>query len=129
MVSAYRIDGDRSSVREARWMVRSLAGQCDPELCDPAELVTGELVTNAVIHGGGRFRLSALATEQSLTVIVADERSTPPTIRDGLPQDPGGRGMKIVDLMSTAWGSQPIEAGKEVWFTMAPPVARAPRTR
>jgi len=110
-------------------MIRALAGQCSPDLCDMAELVADEVITNAVTHGGGRFRLSALATDESVTVIVSDERPTAPMVQNGEPEDLGGRGMRIVDLMSTAWGCQGIDVGKEVWFTMTPPGPKNDRGR
>jgi hypothetical protein len=43
--------------------------------------------------------------------------------------DEGGRGLALVDLLSDAWGIEPEEPGKSVWFRLRLARAGAPMGR
>jgi anti-sigma regulatory factor (Ser/Thr protein kinase) len=100
-------------------------------LADPIELVVSELVTNAVrasIDHDGRPRYSVeyglacihlrLSTDKLAALIeVWDENAMPPTpVQPGL-ADEGGRGLMLVDALTTRWGwnLSPSGRGKVVW--------------
>ncbi|MGH9099807.1 MAG: hypothetical protein ACRDV8_06195, partial [Acidimicrobiales bacterium] len=46
------MSGDAASLCDARHMVASALEESSPELREVAALLTGEVVTNAVLHGG-----------------------------------------------------------------------------
>ena len=119
----------KSSVRQARELVRKrLAEYGLQSLVDIAELLVSELATNAVVHAGGRYRLTLSLGVGILRCEVADERRhlpRPPHRQverdDGLDVDPdseNGRGLFLVDALAHRWGSRFVEEGKEVWFEL-----------
>lgn len=55
---------------------------------------------------------------EGMRVRVSDTAPGGPVVRQvGLEED-GGRGMELVDLLSTQWGVEPGEADKAVWFQL-----------
>ncbi|WP_406118845.1 ATP-binding protein [Streptomyces sp. NBC_00989] len=126
----------KSSVRQARELVRKrLAEYGLQDLVDVAELLVSELATNAVVHAGGRYRLTLSLGVGILRCEVADERRhlpRPPHRRvesDDLDVDPdseNGRGLFLVDALAHRWGSRLVEEGKEVWFELERDAPAAP---
>ncbi|MFF9776453.1 SpoIIE family protein phosphatase [Streptomyces sp. NPDC013978] len=91
-----------------RWGVDSMA--------DSVLLVVSELVTNALVHTDGRVRLDLTLLADRLRVSVADSSPrTPmkPTVIGW--EATGGRGILLVEAMSSAWGTVPVSGGKQVW--------------
>lgn len=92
-----------------------------PELVDAATLGVSELVTNALLHAGGGIAVRISDTEGRLRVEVYDESPTiperAPSLIDG-ETNPSmvGRGLRILDAISLAWGVYDEETGKCVWF-------------
>lgn len=78
-------------------------------------LVFSELVTNAVLHGGGAVRISVrpVDDDQHLRLEVYDTRPAVPVPCTGGPD--GGFGLQIVDRLSECWGTTPTPDGKLVW--------------
>ncbi|SDQ04528.1 ATP-binding protein [Quadrisphaera sp. DSM 44207] len=108
-----------SSVRLARVLVREVLERhgVQEDLVPPAELLTSELVTNAVRYGGaGALSVRIAVTASEVTVSVSDASRTRPAV--GPPREDGGRGLQIVDTLATAWGSEPAPDGKTVWFQL-----------
>ena len=102
-----------AAARQARHLVRSLFPRASDTFL--AELLTAELVTNAVLHVGGRVTLHAEFDGAVLHVDVEDDSSAPPVA--GPRDDRGaGRGIQLVDDLATAWGVEPRDNGKVVWF-------------
>ncbi|MEV0093033.1 ATP-binding protein [Streptomyces sp. NPDC050738] len=109
------------SVGQARRLVmHRLAGWgFSEETGDTAALVVSELVTNAVVHAcGDRVRGELSAVQGVLRISVQDGGRVP----DGprlcrAPQGEHGRGLLLVDAVSTAWGVQTEERapGRTVW--------------
>jgi anti-sigma regulatory factor (Ser/Thr protein kinase) len=114
--------GDASTVREVRSAIRSLMEREPPELRDVAVLLTDELVSNAVIHGGGRYVLTAQMLPDCIRVEVADASSDPPQVMAPSADQERGRGMAIVDALASTWGTNGDGAGKVVWFRLDLPV-------
>lgn len=105
----------------ARDVVRRLCtrARLGAEAQDTALLLTTELVTNAIEHGGGPAVLDAAVRERSLRVTVAD--ASPVTPRPKLPAEldelsERGRGLFLVDALASRWGSEPNASGKAMWF-------------
>lgn len=85
----------------------------DEELAE-AKLVASELVSNAVLHGTGRIQLRAALDEDRLMIEVMDEGSGFEHTARGVPfDDVSGRGLTIVDNVSSRWGIH--EGTTHVW--------------
>jgi hypothetical protein len=108
------------------------------ELADPAELVVSELVTNGIRASrglvgsrfGGRWsagmppvRFWLLSDYRTVLVQVWDGNDRMPTRQELDPESPGGRGLWLVEAVSTDWGAfQPEHAsGKVVWAAVSKP--------
>ena len=106
----------------ARLALRHLLGSsADRALGRDAELVTSELVTNAVKHTSEPCALQAWfsAEPPSLRVEVSDSSEHLPAVPPrAAPDSLGGRGLRLVDALATKWGSERRASGKVVWFEM-----------
>ena len=109
-----------TAARLARRALADELGDLPEDLAEVAEVLTSELVTNAVRHGRGAISLSVVRDERALTVRVADEGAEEPVVRGHDPTALNGRGMQLVDTLAAAWGTAPVGGGpgKEVWFTL-----------
>ena len=110
-----------SSVGYARGAVRGLladAGSSADET-DAAAMVVTELLGNAIIHSGRSQELIEVTVESSdrrIHIEVEDRNPRPPAPRAIDVDAPFGRGLMIVDALSSAWGWDPIDGdGKRVW--------------
>ena len=106
----------------ARRFVRDiLAGH---PACVEAELLTCELVTNAVQHATGAAGVTVAVMCRGPVVhvdVVDDGRTGLPHWREAGGQDEGGRGFLLVNEISQRWGFLREPAGTCVWFELAPP--------
>ena len=107
----------------ARLARRALAGELGDlpaDLAEVAQVLTSEIVTNAVKHGQGAITMSVLRDERGLLVRVTDEGVEEPVVRGHDAGAPDGRGMQLVESLAAAWGTEPVRGGpgKEVWFTL-----------
>jgi hypothetical protein len=94
-------------------------------LCEPAELVVSELVTNAIRHGLLSARptieeypvgLRLLARTPFVTCLVTDPGQMMPVCGQAAPDAETGRGLQVVESCSLRWGWRPLAAGgKVVW--------------
>lgn len=108
------------SIAEARLHVRrTLEGQ-PQDLIDVVELLTSELATNAVRHGGSGFELK-IVVDSRVRVEVRDMGNGDPVVVDAGPQDASGRGLRLVATLSSAWGIIPASKGKTVWYELPVP--------
>ncbi len=110
----------RSVARARELMCEQLAAWDLEALSDTAELLVSELVTNALRYGEGNIRLRLLL-ERTLVCEVWDAGQVQPRRRRARDTDEGGRGLQLVDLLSTGWGSRRVPSGKAVWFQLARP--------
>jgi hypothetical protein len=78
-------------------------GVAGPEL-DAAELVLGELISNAVVHAGTQFTVVAGRRGATAHVEVIDHDNHPPVLHDPEPDAVSGRGLRLVDGLAAAWG-------------------------
>lgn len=85
-----------------------------------AELLTSELVNNAVMHGRGAVELTASVTGGVVRVDVFDESPEQPRLPAAHEEAPG-RGLAFVDEFALDWGSMVCSdrTGKQVWFTLS----------
>ncbi|MEU8462326.1 ATP-binding protein [Streptomyces sp. NPDC029003] len=135
--SAWRIalPHTTAAVPLARALVRSALTDTGPAADpDTAELLTAELVANAVEHttGGTPIELVVELLANGCQVEVHDGDPRPPgdltTRRDDTPPDPWqehGRGLLLIRALSSACGHRRTERGKAVWFTLSACAATA----
>lgn len=102
------------------------------ELIDPAELLISELVTNAVTHGrGNSVHLLFSCTPgppASVRIEVDDGAASSPCPKSAGPYDEGGRGLRIVEMITEEYGGRWGTGGDgRIWCTLATPVPRAAR--
>ena len=110
------------SVPAARRFATSVLRDASTEILEAVELMVSELATNCVRHTNSGFDLTIIRSGDSIRVEATDHAGGTPTMRSPEPTDPGGRGLKIIDMLSARWGVQSESgAGKTVWFTIADP--------
>ncbi len=109
-------DAAAEAARAAVAQVLAGSGMPSDRLHD-AMLVTSELVTNAVRHGGAPVRLEVTTTPGRVLLRVYDTAATSPAPRPAGPDDEGGRGLLLVETLASAWGCAPHRdrPGKYVW--------------
>lgn len=92
------------------------------DVADDALLVATELVTNALVHAGGRCRLSARLAAGILRLEVRDQGSGVPDPQETAGTDESGRGLLLVSVLCSAWGVDATGGiGKVVWAELASP--------
>ncbi|WP_329390531.1 ATP-binding protein [Streptomyces sp. NBC_01351] len=112
----------------ARALVRTALAEIEtPADSDTAELLTAELVANAVEHtpGDAPIELVVELLANGCQVEVHDGDPQPPgdltACRDDAHPDPWqehGRGLLLIRALSSACGHRPTAHGKAVWFTL-----------
>jgi GAF domain-containing protein/serine phosphatase RsbU (regulator of sigma subunit)/anti-sigma regulatory factor (Ser/Thr protein kinase) len=107
-----------SSASEARRFLTETVGSwgLHPDAAHDAALVLTELVTNAVLHTRSPVRLVARRLPGTLRVEVHDGSHVLPTRRSHDVEASTGRGLELVDSVSSRWGVHATDAGKAVWF-------------
>ncbi|GAA4606465.1 anti-anti-sigma regulatory factor [Actinoplanes octamycinicus] len=88
-----------------------------PHVRDTARLIVSELASNAILHAGTDFDVTAAHTGRYLRIAVRD--GSPAVPRPGPPPEVDhpepGWGLRVVEAASTHWGTMPLSAGKVVW--------------
>ncbi|HKB31930.1 MAG TPA: SpoIIE family protein phosphatase [Streptosporangiaceae bacterium] len=77
---------------------------------------------DAPMSTGSEFTVRLRRGESAIWVEVFDSDLRLPRIRNAGENDEGGRGLYLVDQLSSRWGSRPTKDGKAVWFEV--PVRR-----
>jgi PAS domain S-box-containing protein len=116
-----------TSVGEARRFVATGLAEAglDDEVVETAVLLTSEVVTNAVVHCSTEVQVRlTLDDHDGALVEVLDACSLVPLQREPDPESVAGRGLVMVELLASAFGTVPVDSGKVVWFT----VGRTERT-
>jgi anti-sigma regulatory factor (Ser/Thr protein kinase) len=101
-------------------------------IADVAELVTAELVGNAVRHARTRVGVTVARSPRRVHIAVRDYVTAParlsvPARLSGPAGEPGalssGRGLMIVDALATHWGCTRVDTaagpGKITWAALA----------
>ena len=117
-----RLESTPLAVRETRRFVRDILRVWDAEILgETAELLAGELVTNAVIYAGTPIDVYLAWSDGDaprLRVNVCDEADTMPQIVEPpRPSGHGGYGLRLLERFSNDWGVERRDrGGKCVWF-------------
>ncbi len=106
--------------RARRFVRRSLTREgVAGEVLEDAVLGASELATNAIRHAGGLLRVRTGVRDDSVRVEVEDATTDEVVRMDPGPLDTSGRGLVIVDGLSSRWGIEDSAAGgKVVWFEL-----------
>ena len=115
-----RLARDFVSDRVTEWHLESLL--------DDALLVTSELATNAVTHADSACRIRLSVSPSALRIDVLDRGAGTPEPQPASRTAEGGRGLHLVDALSSAWGLEVLPGeGKLVWAEL-PLLSPAPAT-
>ncbi|MEU9353177.1 ATP-binding protein [Streptomyces griseoloalbus] len=111
---------DLRAVPESRRALRELLRHWGtPERSEVAELLTSELVTNALVHTDHEAVLTATVGPRGLRVEVRDFVAREPRPRMPCADDgTHGRGLVLVESLADEWGVSRHGVGKSVWFRL-----------
>ena len=123
-MSRLRVDAQTSAVPAARhWVVDACTScaDCSDEVdLGVLELLTTEVVANAVLHGRGPVCIDLTCESGCVRVAVADASPHQPVVRHVGTGATGGRGMALVEALADRWGSAVAPGrGKTVWFELS----------
>ncbi|MGF1432091.1 ATP-binding protein [Kitasatospora sp. LaBMicrA B282] len=115
--------GQLAAIAPLRAELRAALGRWGvPELADTAELLTTELVANALQHTTAGAVLDAvLGGDRRLRVEVRDGTPELPSPRRAAETATSGRGLMLVEALADAWGVRVRAEGKITWFELAAP--------
>ena len=113
----------RSSAAARRFVEEALRRwDCDG-LLDTVNLLVSELVTNSVLHAGSAPDIGVMLKPHAIRIEVSDEGGMLPDVRQVSTDATSGRGLALVEALSSAWGVEDVRGGKTVWFEVARPDA------
>jgi anti-sigma regulatory factor (Ser/Thr protein kinase) len=112
---------DAFAARHARQfvgMVTKAWGLAD--LVERAELLTSEVVTNAIVHTDSPVHIVVETTASSVVVEVKALSSPPQVVADDeeVAEAVHGRGMVLLETLSDRWGWWKLDGGTVVWFAL-----------
>ena len=97
-------------------------------ICDRAELIVSELVTNAVLHAGTGPIVSVRVNHENVRIEVEDTSPVAPVLREYGLDASTGRGLRVVSNAANEWGVETTSSGKAVWATLFTGTAATPPT-
>ncbi len=123
-IHQYIHQADPQGLSDARAAVgQALRDWGMPELADDAELLTGELLVNVLLHteGGAVLTLEVLPEPvRRVRLSVQDRSSAWPRRRTPGEAATSGRGLLLMDALASRWGVEPRGEGKAVWCEIGP---------
>jgi anti-sigma regulatory factor (Ser/Thr protein kinase) len=112
-----------AAARARRLLAEAFAGVLEADELDNAKLIATELVNNAVLHGQGSISLQADLNADRLQIEVIDQGGGFEHVAREVPFDElSGRGLSIVDALSSRWGVH--EGTTHVWAEVERPGPR-----
>ena len=114
-----------ASVAAARHFVAaSLASWRPGEQAQVAVLLASELVTNAIVHSGPHRPSDEIAVTVNTTdglarIEVRDNAPGAPELRVTSVDSHSGRGLLLIDALSSRWGFARSGRGNAVWFEIS----------
>ncbi|MGH9180058.1 MAG: ATP-binding protein [Acidimicrobiales bacterium] len=120
MTVAWAFPPDAASTRKARQRVADVLEASDLDAAAAtASLVVSELATNAVLHAGTPYEVRVGVSKELVRIEVHDGVARPPVRRHFSDEATSGRGLRLVEELSVAWGVDVDEMGKTVWAEMS----------
>ncbi|MCC9311935.1 ATP-binding protein [Kitasatospora sp. RB6PN24] len=119
----FHVKDEVNAVHHARNRITTVVGSWDVPLSRAAladvKLCASEVITNALLHGGGECSVRVQWTGTHLKIDVTDLSLRPPQPAAQNTEALGGRGLTLVEEFSHSWGWEPHGAGKKVFFLVA----------
>ena len=104
------------SATRARALAREQFGaMCSRDALDVVALLVTELVTNAILHARTPLQLTLEMRPGVVRICVEDESNEQPMLQHYEADAVTGRGLALVDRLSSSWGVDAIPSGKVVW--------------
>ena len=130
--AARRFSADSSGLRNARRFARNVLDEWGLTACiDDAVIVVGELLANAARHALSSDNpnektstawLGLVRRHQAVICAVADPSPCAPEPQQPEQLSESGRGLHIIEAISSSWGSSPPhDSGKTVWARVPTP--------
>ncbi|MCS0636766.1 SpoIIE family protein phosphatase [Streptomyces sp. LP05-1] len=123
-IHQYVHQADPQGLSDARAAVRAALRDWGlPDSADDAELLTGELLGNVLLHteGGAVLTLEVLPEPvRRVRLTVRDRSSAWPRRRTPGEAATSGRGLLLLDALALRWGVEPRGEGKAVWCEIGP---------
>ncbi|HVE45797.1 MAG TPA: response regulator [Acidimicrobiales bacterium] len=119
----------RSSAAARRFVEETLRRwECD-DLLDTVNLLVSELVTNSVVHADSAAEVAVLLKPHAIRIEVADRGQAALAVQEADETATSGRGLALVEALSSSWGVVPGHDGNTVWFEVPRPDTMPPRPR
>ena len=103
----------------ARFYIRAVLAYHDlGDYAVNVQMVTSELVSNAIVHASAQainLELIRLEGPGAVVVVVTDPSPCPPVKLDPAVDTQHGRGLQVVEALSARWGWTPQDPGKAVF--------------
>jgi anti-sigma regulatory factor (Ser/Thr protein kinase) len=117
--TTFALRRDPTEVKQARQLVARACDGLARDLVEIAQLLTTELVTNAIEHGSGPVTLGICRSDSDLRIEVRDATPDRPRASVAPLDQVRGRGLLLVESMAAGWGVEcPEDGGKSVWFRL-----------
>ncbi|HVW79509.1 MAG TPA: ATP-binding protein [Mycobacteriales bacterium] len=113
--------------RAARRLVSDALRKLPAELVADAEIVVTELVTNAMLHAAPPISVRVSGRRDRVRIEVRDCGRDVPLRLQRSQEGMTGRGIAVVESLSTAWGVEQSGNGKLVWAELGKPRRRVAR--
>lgn len=101
-----------------RWLRTTLTAWGVADRLDDVELLASELINNAVVHATSAVMVRLRLQDGRLRVEVTDTGIGSLHRQRTTLDDTSGRGLFLVEALSSAWGTAAGESGKVVWFEL-----------
>lgn len=118
-VSVMYVPHRGAAVQARRHVEDALRSWGHDAIVDDAVLLVSEIATNSVIHAKTPFRLTLTSRPGSIRIAVTDGSATMPVRRYPSLDEPGGRGMALVEMIAGESGADAVDGGKVVWAVLA----------
>jgi DNA-binding NarL/FixJ family response regulator len=106
----------RSASQARQALTTALISEVPDSALDTLVLLTSELVTNVVAHARTTCHLGVELFADVVRVSVSDEDARPLAPRAAGDDAESGRGLGLVEMLSSNWGVITRATGKTVWF-------------
>ncbi|MER6321821.1 ATP-binding protein [Streptomyces coelicoflavus] len=120
--SRFTVEATPATVRAARRRiaatVRSWGAPLSEEQRVRLELVASELLSNGLLHAGGRLTVDIVLDEHLVVVEVSDGNPSLPRRRRAALDAEGGRGLTVLDGLCLLRGAEATETGKRCFAVL-----------
>jgi anti-sigma regulatory factor (Ser/Thr protein kinase) len=114
----HQFPGSTRCPAAARSFIQAALAVVPSDTNEVAQLLVSELVTNAVLHAGTSIVVEVRVDGERVRVAVQDLSTTFPQPRVAADDATRGRGLQLVDALSSSWGWELTAGGKSVWFEL-----------